>query len=143
MSRYSGDKSELLACAWLIGEGYEVFRNVAARGPIDIVAIKDGVVLKLDVKTTQLSPVTGERQGGKISARQIEMGVLPLHVLPDGTCTVVWTPTAKAAERSFNCEHCGSPTSGRRERQRFCSKACGRLRWRAVNGRRKRADLKP
>jgi Holliday junction resolvase-like predicted endonuclease len=46
-------KSELVACAWLLGEGYEVFRNVSLRGPIDIVAYapETATTLLIDVKT--------------------------------------------------------------------------------------------
>jgi len=31
-----GAAAELIACAWLIGLGYEVFRNVSASGPADM-----------------------------------------------------------------------------------------------------------
>jgi Holliday junction resolvase-like predicted endonuclease len=46
-----GDHAELLASAWLLEQGYEVFRNVSSTGPIDIVAIKPGEILQIDVKT--------------------------------------------------------------------------------------------
>lgn len=46
----SGSALELIACAWLLKTGYQVFRNVAPQGPIDIVATKGGSVLKIDVK---------------------------------------------------------------------------------------------
>ncbi len=49
MSRV-GDIAELRACVWLSEEGYEVFRNISASGPVDIVAVKDGEVLLIDVK---------------------------------------------------------------------------------------------
>lgn len=33
-----GAQGELIACAWLLGLGFEVFRNVSASGPADIIA---------------------------------------------------------------------------------------------------------
>ena len=34
-----GPYSELIACAWLLETGWEVFRNVADRGEIDLIAV--------------------------------------------------------------------------------------------------------
>jgi Holliday junction resolvase-like predicted endonuclease len=39
-SKHKGAHSELVACAWLLRQGYEVFRNISDRGIIDIIAIK-------------------------------------------------------------------------------------------------------
>lgn len=136
--KHSGAKSELIACAWLLGQGYEVFRNVSSHGEVDVVAIKSDRVLRLDIKSATVSPHTGAIQGGKLSQKQIELGVVPLCVLPDGTCHIIWAPTPKAEIRTFHCEQCGSAASGLRKHQRFCSKSCGRLHWRAKNGRREK-----
>ena len=46
-----GALSELVACAWLLREGYQVFRNVSPHGPYDVVAIKGDDVIRIDVKT--------------------------------------------------------------------------------------------
>jgi hypothetical protein len=40
--KHKGARSELVACAWLLCQGYEVFRNVSQHGLMDIIAIKDG-----------------------------------------------------------------------------------------------------
>lgn len=48
-----GAAHELLACAWLLSKGYEVFRNVSVTGPVDLVAIKGDEKLLIDVKTAQ------------------------------------------------------------------------------------------
>ena len=79
-----GARSELRACAWLIEQGYEVFRNVCSHGPIDIVAIKDGVVLKIDVKTKQY----GQRLPVLLQA-QHDLGVVGLIVDVYGNCEIV------------------------------------------------------
>lgn len=48
-----GAQGELLASAWLIGLGYEVFRNVSYFGPADLIAWKaeTGEMHLIDVKT--------------------------------------------------------------------------------------------
>lgn len=49
--KHKGAVCELTACAWLLEQGYEVFRNVSAFGHADIVAWKGDEILKLDVKS--------------------------------------------------------------------------------------------
>jgi len=49
--KHRGQVSELRAAAWLLEQGYEVFRNISPFGDVDIVAIKDGVVRLFDVKS--------------------------------------------------------------------------------------------
>jgi len=47
-----GAKYELLACAWLLEQGYEVFRNVAPVGKGDLVIWKNGTTpILVDVKS--------------------------------------------------------------------------------------------
>lgn len=55
-SCHKGATSELIACAWLLSLGYEVFRNVSGGGPADIVAWKAATGEKhvIDVKTTNV-----------------------------------------------------------------------------------------
>lgn len=49
--KHRGAISEIAASAWLLEEGYEVFRNVSSAGPIDIVAIRGAETIRVDVKT--------------------------------------------------------------------------------------------
>ena len=49
--KHKGAVAELKATAWLLQQGYEVFRNVSPYGPYDIIAIKDDIIEKIDVKT--------------------------------------------------------------------------------------------
>ncbi len=67
--RRSGDATELRAVIWLWEQGYEVFNNVAADGPIDLVAIDaNGVAIKVDVKKAlEHTKKTPRWQAGKIS----------------------------------------------------------------------------
>lgn len=49
--KHRGATSELIAAAWLLRQGYEVFRNVSQHGEADLVAIKGDEVIQIDVKT--------------------------------------------------------------------------------------------
>jgi len=47
-----GEISELIACAELLGMGYEVFKSINPRGPVDLVIrTAGGEVLFVEVKT--------------------------------------------------------------------------------------------
>lgn len=49
--KHKGALAELKACAWLLKQGYEVYRNVSPFGPYDIVAWKNAKFETIDVKT--------------------------------------------------------------------------------------------
>ena len=51
----TGAIGEHLARAWLLRDGYDMFPNGEPRGDIDILAIKDGEIFKIDVKTVTLT----------------------------------------------------------------------------------------
>lgn len=51
-----GDLSECKALVWLWEQGYEVFTNAGCTGDIDMIAIKDGVTIHIDVKTLTVRP---------------------------------------------------------------------------------------
>lgn len=46
-----GAASELLAATDLIQNGFDVFRNLSPNGPCDLIAMKDGVLLRIEVKS--------------------------------------------------------------------------------------------
>ena len=55
-----GARYELLACAWLLEQGYEVFRNVSPTGKGDIIIWKkDSIPIVIDVKSAGTSKVKG------------------------------------------------------------------------------------
>jgi Holliday junction resolvase-like predicted endonuclease len=72
--KHKGARSELVASAWLLNQGYEVFRNVSQHGLIDIIAVKDGKTLFLDVKSA------GCNANVLLSTEQVAAGVLGLIV---------------------------------------------------------------
>jgi hypothetical protein len=63
-----GAVGELAACAWLVGLGYEVFRNVAYHGPADIVVwrVETNEVHFIDVKTVAADTIY-RRPNGNLS----------------------------------------------------------------------------
>ena len=75
--KHFGSRNELIACAWLLEQGYEVFRNVSAHGLVDIIAMKDGKTYHFDVKGGQT----------KLSETQVAMGVKRLTVA-NGMCAI-------------------------------------------------------
>ncbi len=54
-----GAISELVVAAELLRRGYDVFRNVAPTGKVDLVAMKQEKVVKVQVRTGRISPSTG------------------------------------------------------------------------------------
>ena len=75
-----GDIVELKAQAWLLEQGYEVFRNVSAKGPADLIYLHEGVFVAVDVKKV----TDAKRNIQKIfnpskNERQIELDVQFLY----------------------------------------------------------------
>jgi|TARA_R110002020_G_scaffold224991_2_gene434921 Holliday junction resolvase-like predicted endonuclease len=68
-SNRKGDFAEYYAVTWLWDQGYEVFKNCGSTGMIDMIAMKDGDIKLIDVKTVGVG-------GGKgLSEKQKELGV--------------------------------------------------------------------
>jgi len=74
-----GAKHELLAAAWLLEQGYQVFRNVSPAGPVDLVAFdtETGEIVLIDVKTG-----TNMYDTNKLKPEQEDMGVRRLVYNP-------------------------------------------------------------
>ena len=86
-SSRKGAASEYAACIWLLSQGYEVFKNVAASGVFDIVAIKGKEILKIDVKSASLK--TGEKvfyAQRRAQHKIAEQGGNILYIFRDGSC---------------------------------------------------------
>jgi hypothetical protein len=113
-----GAYSELVACAWLLSQGYEVFRNICPSGPTDIVAIKGGVVERFDVKTQD--PHRGSIPP-TLTAEQLALGVKILSVGSDGTC---WIPSPVSLAQKVPCEGCGGLFWRQHLNHLFCSPRC-------------------
>ena len=74
-----GDLAEYYAITWLWDNGYEVFPNAGSSGPIDMVAIKDGEVTLVDVKTLWHTSHSHQTR----TQEQKNMGVVFLGFEPD------------------------------------------------------------
>jgi hypothetical protein len=105
LGKHRGAWGELVACSWLLSQGYAVYRNVSAYGLVDVAAIKGGEVLFLDIKTGK----------GRLKDKQTAAGVLILGVDADGTCKIEWPRP---------CIVCGETFRAKVREQRFCTPAC-------------------
>jgi hypothetical protein len=82
-----GTLSELIACSWLIKQGYEVFRNICQGGPVDLVVYDPSrrEFMYVDVKTLTINAGKGPREyycSSKLTPKQIALGVRLLCVHP-------------------------------------------------------------
>jgi len=51
-AKHKGALAELQACAWLLKQGYEVFRNISQHGAADLIAWRPGELpILIDVRT--------------------------------------------------------------------------------------------
>ena len=79
--------SEMVACAWLSAQGYDVFRNTSPYGDADIVIRNGSKLTAVDVKTGVNADGRGYLPGNRrMQAAQIASGVEILYVFPDGHC---------------------------------------------------------
>jgi hypothetical protein len=92
-----GDILEIIACGILLKDNYEVFRNIGSTGLIDIIAIKDGTTLFLDVKTPVI--YKNNIRMPKLSDAQKKLGVIPVCVYDD---KLYWKDTVINAEDKPN-----------------------------------------
>ena len=116
-----GAISELTVCAWLLKQGYEVYRNVSFFGKVDIVAYKDGEYFAFDVKTAR-------RHRPKLKAAQLRRGIRPLYVLADET-VVHESPPKEPTLIEKVCKGCGKPFQSKfeiRYTKLFCTQSCRR-----------------
>lgn len=114
-NKHASARSELIAAAWLLKNGYEVFKNVSAHGIIDIVAIKDGTVLLLDVKT----------KNSRLSKEQAAAGVKFLIYDENDNCYIDWNPKAAFTTDKIICHGCGATFEPKHSRRaKYCSKQC-------------------
>jgi len=91
-SSRKGDFAEYYAVTWLWDQGYEVFKNAGCSGPIDMIAMKDGEVTLIDVKTFQarsdgqrvdMVQGIGMTKSADRTAKQKKMGVKLLGFNPE------------------------------------------------------------
>ena len=77
-SNRKGDFAEYYAVTWLWDQGYEVFKNCGSTGMIDMIAMKDGDIKLIDVKT--VGRIT---RGKGLSEEQKKLGVCMVRFNPE------------------------------------------------------------
>jgi hypothetical protein len=82
-----GAWAELIACAWLMEQGFEVFRNVCPTGWVDVVAWKAGEWHFIDVKSVRFNPASCGIKKPSLRDAQVHAGVKTLFVTEDGICS--------------------------------------------------------
>ncbi len=126
--KHLGARNELTACTWLLNQGYEVFRNVSPFGDVDIIAMRDGKTLLIDVKSAHYT-VRGEvsPESNRLKASQVAAGVLRLNIYNDGHCAFVVGTTLEARLSPRQCVNCETAFTPRSPKQRFCRTYCSQL----------------
>lgn len=87
-----GAMNECVAAAWLMSQGYDVFKNVAPVGRADLVAKNwdTGELIFVDVKSQAYDPVTGNNDMSKQQREQVDKyktsDIKYLVVNDDGSC---------------------------------------------------------
>jgi Holliday junction resolvase len=79
--KHRGASSELIATLWLLDQGYDVFRNISAHGKVDIVAIRDGEITLIDVKTMGKAKLKNGTIAYMISPRSAAMRAAGIRLL--------------------------------------------------------------
>lgn len=79
--KHHGALAEIMACEWMIRQGYEVFRNISSHGLADYVAWRPGQSpILIDVKTAGMTEGGTRRTFPSASQAQIAAGVKILFV---------------------------------------------------------------
>ena len=117
--KHKGALAELNASAWLLAQGYEVFRNVSPHGLVDLIGIKDGQTYLFDVKT-------GRPRPSALSEVQRNGNVKPIWFYDDQFHIgepIPPSPTIKL------CANCSVEFNVRQAHQKFCSSKCNQESW--------------
>jgi Holliday junction resolvase-like predicted endonuclease len=89
--KHRGTYNELRACAWLLNQGYEVYRNISSYGLIDIIAEKDNVIHKFDVKSC-IDIDIKKTKSTQLSLEQVHQGIKALYIDLNGRCYIEESP---------------------------------------------------
>lgn len=126
IKKHVGARNEMVACTWLLNQGYEVFRNVSPVGEIDVIAKRGDELLLLDVKGIHLN-VDGyaSATSNRLTPEQVAAGVKRLNVFSDGTCELIDNVVAIGVPlHERPCKRCQKMFAPLRETARYCSNVC-------------------
>jgi Holliday junction resolvase-like predicted endonuclease len=74
----TGAVSELVVCADLLKKGYEVFRSVSPSSSCDLIVLKDGKTLTIEVRTGCVNSDGTHRYSGRVKASVLAVVVMNL-----------------------------------------------------------------
>jgi hypothetical protein len=118
-NKHAGALSELIGAAWLVEQGYEVFRNVSQHGAIDLMAARGEEILRLDVKTCRNDDFVPF-----VTDEQMENGICILAVNPETRFCRVVEPRLPFREL-MGCIGCGLVFLARSPAFKYCTERCG------------------
>lgn len=117
--KHKGAHKELIACTWLLEQGYEVYRNVSSCGAVDIIAEKDGILIRFDIKSCLNIDKTNYKS--LITDEQRKLGVKLLYVDNNNRCLI----QTEAIDRTDRlCARCQKPFRPRKYNVKYCSNDC-------------------
>lgn len=119
--RHRGALNELAVAAWLLEQGYEVFRNVSPHGPVDIVGMKGGEIFLFDVKGVSTLAQNDLSYLNYRTEEQIKMGV---KIIARDPCGIRIIEEKEAKERP-PCAQCGKIITG--WKKKYCSRECSQM----------------
>lgn len=119
-----GAMAELIACNWLLEQGYDVFRNITPAGWVDIIAWKKDnqpIFIDVSVCNDKHGYISDPKAGYK--SRTKAYGIRFLYVYPDKSCK--WRDDIFKAEKR-NCVICNTEFIVKSERmnKKHCSNGC-------------------
>lgn len=87
-AKHRGAWAEMIACCWLLENGWEVYRNVSSHGKTDLVGGKGQKLQRFDVK---LARIIRKGAGHRPTVKAPRMGretdgIWPIYVTADGIC---------------------------------------------------------
>ena len=80
-SNRAGDIAEYAVIVWAWKQGYEVFPNAGCTGDVDLILLKDGITILVDVKHATVRH--GTWQTNVLSKQQIEKDIQRILYFPD------------------------------------------------------------
>lgn len=116
-----GTIAEAIAIAWLLAQEYDVYKNVSAWGKVDIIALKQGVAIFIDIS------VWGGGNDPKLANSKSDNYGLPikyLYVKHDGTC--YWRDDIMLM-RTSNCPICDAEYTVKLKSSRNKCYKCSKL----------------
>lgn len=124
-----GSIAELVACNWLMLNGYDVYKNLSAWGAADIVALKDNETLLIDVCFCSSGLDTKKTI---VSQRQNEgRNITFIYVFPDGSCK--WRGDAFPMRKSI-CPCCSKEYEVKEKSTRNRCLVCSRMGKKPMGG---------